>query len=209
MKTTIIGWGLYSTPSTDTECLEEYFKNKHQLDMAICWRKVYFWPAGQKTPILGDTPVDAIHFEVAQEDATKVTRLLYKIYSTKKKTFPLHFHMRFVPHVSQTEWAHTLASIEHLRNHQITFIASIQSQKIFNVANPGRKHPSLGDQSLLAMIMNIPHMKHSGCLMFLLAKPVWNSDSQVKVHFFSSASGTAEIATYLLAFLKSVHQPPR
>ena len=100
-KTSVVGWGLYSTRNMDLRILQQYFLDKHQLIISCRWRAITLHPSMNLDN--KDRP-RAIHFEVDATTHAQAKRVLFQIYRKeilRAHDFPLGYRMRMVPEISQ------------------------------------------------------------------------------------------------------------
>ena len=211
-----IGWGLYSTPSTDGQRIQEFFQEKYNLTVACRWRPILYSEEkdGKSTVTVGDqeSKVFALHFEVAQEDQHRARRILQPIYSVDSKEFPLRCHMRLVPHIFDCQTSRKKKGANFLRSRQRSFLSNLDTTRIHGVQNWDKRSPHLGDSHLLEIIQNLTNPKNASHqdprsrsqLLFLGAKPSSIGTSQIDVHYFKQHEEVAtEIAAELYAYLRS------
>jgi len=208
-KTKTIGWGLYSTPSTDGNRLAKYFRDHHRMEIACRWRPILksVERNGRTEYETGDENdrTFAIHFECAEEYQHHVRHLLQRTYPVSAEVFPLGITMRLVPHIFDCHTVRRKDTANYLVTRQRSFLDGIRSTKLYGVQNYQSPSPLLNNKSLLDLIQDIPNPDNPSRPLFLTVGPTNQSSSQLVVHYFQQYEQTAsEIGTDMFAFLRSI-----
>ena len=213
VETKQLGWGLYSTPSTDGDRLTKFFQDRYSIAISCRWRPILYQTMenGKAFPTTGpkEERIYALHFETAEEDQHRARTIIQRTYNLRSTDFPLGCNMRHVPHLHDCLSARKQEAVKYLRTRQGTFLASLKSTKIYGVKDYYRTSPTLAGMNLMDLIMSIPNPHKENSTLFLSTGPGMGSESQIVVHYFEKYETVAsEIATDLFPFLlsTSVHE---
>ena len=113
----IVGWLLYSTRSMDKETLQATLSQKVGTPLSLRWMRINDGSPWQKGRNTSDDP-RALHIECASSHSHYVETKIRQIYGSKKKKFPLHIRLRFIPSITKLLDMNSVAKFRVLMNRQ-------------------------------------------------------------------------------------------
>ena len=98
-KVARLGYLLYSLRSMDLDRLTRYYSKKYNTKVGLRYMVINTGRRGKYDPN-AELP-RAVHIEVAEHQAARVSSLLQLDYSSSQSQFPMGIKMRFVPDINQ------------------------------------------------------------------------------------------------------------
>ena len=149
-----LGWLLYSVRSMDIERLTRFYSYRYGTKVGLRYMAINTGRRGKYNPDV-ELP-KALHIEVAEGQAARVSTLLNKDYSSAQTTFPMGTKMRFVPDLNLLMNFQTRAKSTQLSNRQMAFEAKLGYATSWEISDLYSPIPTLGNQCLAEFITSIP-----------------------------------------------------
>ena len=163
-KVTRLGWFLYSVRSMDIERLTRFYSYRYGTKVGLRYMAINTGRRGKYNP---DVQLPkAIHIEVAEGQAARVSTMLNDDYSSAQTTFPMGTKMRFVPDLNQLMNFQTRAKSIQLSNRQMAFEEKLGYAMSWEIADLHSPIPSLGNQCLAEFITSIPSKSAPHLMIF-------------------------------------------
>ena len=153
-KVANLGYLLYSLRTMDAERLTRTFSYRYGTKVGIRYRVISTGRRGKYDPNV-ELP-RAIHLEVAEGEAGRVSRMLQDDYASNQSSFPMGIKMRFVPDINQLMNFTTRTKSVHLAARQMALEDKMCYANSWEVADLYSSSATDGYKCLAEMITSIP-----------------------------------------------------